>query len=216
MSIRGTRDDDAWPSSRKALAHADAGGARARQAPPQAELEGALTSPPRQALTLRGVANVTSSAGKPARSACVPATQETQSTQCPRSWSGPGCGAPPSLLQSAAGTKTEIAAEAPNVAAPTFGEGATTRDFRIRAQTIAARAPARASLPTFPANFHHRSRSDSLDLHSPNSSHEKAVSVLDLILGTWTADLYSLFHVNLESLISVFLSRRACYVKRTT
>ena len=137
----------------KALAHVDAGGARARQAPPEAELERAPASPLRQATTLRGGVNATSSVGKTELPACVAAPQEAQSTQCPRSWSGPRCGAPPSLLQSSAGTKTEIAAEAPNVALDAFGEGAKARVFRTRAQTIAARATARASLPICPATL---------------------------------------------------------------
>jgi hypothetical protein len=134
----------------KALAHAIVGGARARQAPLEAVLEGAPSSPPRQAAALRVGANATTSGSKSARSACVPAPQETQSTQCPRSWSGPRCGAPPSLLQSSAGTKTEIAAEAPNVTLTAFGEGAKARVFRTRAQIIAARATACVSLPFSP------------------------------------------------------------------
>ena len=88
-SARETLDGDRRVVNPKALAHADAGGARARQAPPEAELEGAPASPPRQAATSRVGANAISSAGKTTRSACVPAPQETQSTQCPRSWSGP-------------------------------------------------------------------------------------------------------------------------------
>ena len=47
----------------------------------------------------------------------------------------------------------EIAAEAPNVALAAFGEGAKTRDFRTRAQTIAAeRQPASVS-PICPATL---------------------------------------------------------------
>ena len=137
----------------KALAHAIVGGARARQAPLEAELEGAPSFPPHQAAALRVGANATSSKSKTARSACVPAAQATQTTQCSRSWSGPRFGAPPSPLQSSAGTKTEIAAEAPNIALGPFGEGAKARVLRTRAQIIAARATARVSLPFSPGIF---------------------------------------------------------------
>ncbi len=148
MSARGTLDGDGWSSTNaKALAHAIAGGARARQALLEAELEGAPSSPRRQAAALRVGANATSSGSKTARSACVPAAQATQTTQCSRSWNGPRFGAPPSPLQSSAGTKTEIAAEAPNIALGRFVEGAKARVFRTRAQIIAARATARVSLP---------------------------------------------------------------------
>ncbi len=147
MSARGTLDDDAWSPNPKALAHAIVGGARARQAPMEAKLEGVLSSPARQADAPRVGANATSSAGKTARSACVPVAQATQTKQCSRSWRGPRFGVPPSPLQSSARTKTEIAAEAPNIALGPFGEGAKARVFRTRAQIIAARATARVSLP---------------------------------------------------------------------
>ncbi len=137
----------------KALVHAIVGGARARQAPPEAELEGAPSFPPHQAAALRVGANATSSGSETARSACVPAAQEAQRRQCPRSWSGPRFGAPPSPLQSSAGTKTEIAAEAPNIALGPFGKGAKARVLRTRAQIIAARATARVSPPFSPGRF---------------------------------------------------------------
>ena len=142
----------------KALAHAIVGGARARQAPLEAELEGAPSFPPHQAAALRVGANATSSKSKTARSACVPAAQATQTTQCSRSWSGPRFGAPPSPLQSSAGTKTEIAAEAPNIALWPFGEGAKARVLKDEGANNRRKSDSPRQPPLFPRNIHHRSR----------------------------------------------------------
>ena len=158
----------------KALAQADAGGARARHAPPEAELEGASSSPPRQAATLRIGANATFLATKSAGSTYAPAPQETQSAQCPRSCSGHCNGAPPPFLQSSAGMKTEMAAVAPNVA---LGKGEKARDLRTTAQTIVAKATARVSFPICPATSA-IVPVRAVRICSPSGSYEEAVSAL--------------------------------------